>query len=80
MGNCRGNPQKLVVSKAENHCGDPQGRHRIQAQDYSLPRGPNLQPPQLIIHAEAKSNLDGDPVKKVGPSDIRFYDEEIRHT
>lgn len=48
--------------------------------DYGLPQGPMLPPPQLMIHAEAEYSLDGIPVKKTGPSGIRFLENGMQHT
>lgn len=47
--------------------------------NYELPQDPKSLPPHLVPHTEAEYSLDGGPVKKAGPSWIRFYDEGIRH-
>ncbi len=47
---------------------------------YSLPQGPQLPPPSMMIHAEAEYALNGGTVKKVGSSGISFRDDGMRHT
>lgn len=48
--------------------------------NYNLPQGPDLPPPQFMIHAEAEYSLDGGSAKKTEPSGIRFYDEGVKHS
>lgn len=46
---------------------------------FSLPQGPQLPPPSMMIHAEAEHRLDGGAVKRTGPSGIRFLQNGMEH-
>jgi len=47
--------------------------------NYNLPQGPMLPPPSLMIHAEAEYSLDDGPMKRAGPSGIRFLENGTEH-
>jgi len=41
---------------------------------YSLPQGPQLLPPPMMMHVTAEYSVDGGAVKQAGPSAIRFLE------
>jgi len=49
--------------------------------DYRLSERPQPPPPEFMkLHAEAEYSLDGSPMKKAGPSGIRFLETSMRHS
>lgn len=46
---------------------------------YSLPQGPRLPPPAMMIDAEAEYSVDSGAMKQAGASGIRFLENGMEH-